>query len=60
MADAIDGARTLAQLDEPSRQVWQGPGSGDPPGDEAQAVVYRLPGGRSAIPQGILPVGMSS
>ena len=28
MAAAIDGARTLAQMDELSRQVWQGHGAG--------------------------------
>ncbi|MCJ2127373.1 hypothetical protein [Methylobacterium sp. E-045] len=60
MAAAIDGARTLAQMDELSRQVWQGHGSGALAGEEAQALAERLHGRRSAIRDGIVPVGISA
>ncbi|MCJ2039239.1 hypothetical protein MKK55_09835 [Methylobacterium sp. J-059] len=58
MAAAIDSARTLAQMDELSRQVWQGHGSGALGDAEAQALAERLHGRRSAIREGIRPVGI--
>ncbi|WP_227440390.1 hypothetical protein [Methylobacterium sp. W2] len=58
MAAAIDGARTLAQMDELSRQVWQGHGSGALADEEAQALAERLHGRRSTIREGIVPVGI--
>ena len=60
MRSAIDGARTLAQMDELSRQVWQGHGSGALGDGEAQALAERLHGRRSAIREGIRPVGIPS
>lgn len=58
MAAAIDGARTLAHMDELSRQVWQGHGSGALGDNEAQALAERLHGRRNAIREGIRPVGI--
>jgi len=58
MAAAIHGARTLAQMDALSRQVWQGHGSGAVSDDEAQALAELLHGRRSAIRDGIRPVGI--
>ncbi|WP_246689515.1 hypothetical protein [Methylobacterium sp. WL19] len=58
MAAAIDGARTLAQMDELSRQVWQGHGGGALDDVQAQALAERLHARRSAIREGIVPVGI--
>lgn len=58
MAAAIDGARTLAQMDELSRQVWQGHGSGTLADEEAQALAERLHRRRGEIREGIKPVGI--
>lgn len=58
MQSAIDGARTLAQMDELSRQVWQGHGSGALDDHEAQALAERLHTRRGAIREGIKPVGI--
>lgn len=58
MAAAIDGARTLAHMDALSRQLWQGHGSGALGDNEAQALAERLHGRRSAIRDGIRPVGI--
>ena len=58
MAVEIDGARTLARMDELSRQVWQGHGSGALADEEAQALAERLHARRSAIREGIVPVGI--
>jgi len=55
---AIEDARTLAHMDELSRQVWQGHGSGALSDDEAQTLAERLHGRRSAIRDGIRPVGI--
>lgn len=55
---AIEDARTLAHMDELSRQVWQGHGSGALSDDEAQALAERLHGRRSAIRDDIRPVGI--
>lgn len=58
MKAAIEDARTLAQMDELSRQVWQGHGSGALGDNEAQALAERLHGRRMAIREGIRPVGI--
>ena len=58
MQAAIEGARTLAQMDELSRQLWQGHGSGVLGDHEAQILAERLHGRRSAIREGIRPVGI--
>ena len=58
MHAAIEGARTLAQMDELSRQLWQGHGSGVLGDQEAQILAERLHGRRSAIREGIRPVGI--
>ena len=57
MQAAIEGARTLAQMDEVSRQLWQGHGSGALGDQEAQSLAERLHGRRCAIREGIRPVG---
>jgi hypothetical protein len=53
MQAAIEGARTLAQMDELSRQLWQGHGAGALGDHEAQILAERLHGRRSAIREGI-------
>jgi hypothetical protein len=58
MQAAIEGARTLAQMDELSRQLWQGHGAGVLGDHEAQILAERLHGRRSAIREGIRPVGI--
>ncbi|MCJ2079882.1 hypothetical protein [Methylobacterium sp. J-090] len=58
MKAAIEDARTLAQMDELSRQVWQGHGSGVLGDNKAQALAERLHGRRMAIREGIRPVGI--
>ena len=58
MQAAIEGARALAQMDEVSRQLWQGHGSGALGDQEAQSLAERLHGRRSAIREGIRPVGI--
>jgi hypothetical protein len=58
MQAAIEGARTLAQMDELSRQLWQGHGAGALGDHEAQILAERLHERRSAIREGIRPVGI--
>ncbi|WP_336490940.1 hypothetical protein [Methylobacterium nigriterrae] len=58
MAAAIAGARTLAQMDELSRQVWQAHASGAVDDAGAQSLAERLHERRSAIRAGIVPVGV--
>ncbi|MCJ2080190.1 hypothetical protein [Methylobacterium sp. J-090] len=58
MKAAIEDARTLAQMDALSRQLWQGHGSGVLGDEDAQALAERLHGRRSAIRDGIRPVGI--
>ena len=60
MQAAIEGARTLAQMDELSRQLWQGHGSGALGDQEAQILAERLHGRRSALREGIRPVGLTA
>jgi hypothetical protein len=58
MSAAIDGARTLAQMDELSRRVWQAHAGGAVGDDEAQELAERLHARRSGIRAGIVPVGI--
>jgi hypothetical protein len=58
MAVEIDGARTLARMDELSRQIWQGRVSEVLDDAQAQALAERLHARRSAIREGIVPVGI--
>lgn len=58
MRSAIDGARTLAQMDELSRQVWQAHGSGAVDDASAQSLAERLHERRGCIRAGIVPVGV--
>jgi hypothetical protein len=58
MQAAIEGARTLAQMDEVSRQLWQGHGSGALGDQEAQSLAERLHGCRCAIREGMRPVSI--
>lgn len=58
IAAAIDGARTLAQMDELSRQVWQAHAGGAVGDDEAQELAERLHTRRGGIRGGIVPVGI--
>ncbi|GJE42753.1 hypothetical protein [Methylobacterium soli] len=58
MASAIDGARTLAQMDELSRQIWQAHTSGAVDDAGAQSLAERLHARRGSIRAGIVPVGV--
>lgn len=58
MAAAIDGARTLARMDELSRSIWQAHGSGAVTDDEAQALAESLSARRGAIRGTLMPVGI--
>jgi hypothetical protein len=56
MRAAIEGARTFAQMDELSRQLWRGHGAGAMSDEEAQGLAERLQGRRNAIRDGIRPL----
>src|ERR1700712_5608723 len=58
MGAAIDGARTLAQMDERSRQIWQAHASGAVDDAGAQSLAERLHQRRGSIRAGIVPVGV--
>src|ERR1700712_39475 len=58
MGAAIDGARTLAQMDELSRQIWQAHTSGAVDDAGAQSLAARLHERGGAIRAGIVPVGI--
>src|SRR3978361_1665372 len=58
MGAAIDGARTLAQMDELSRQIWQAHTSGAVDDTGAQSLAERLHERRGSIRAGIVPVGV--
>src|SRR3954462_9027508 len=58
MAAAIEGARTLAQMDELSRQIWQAHTSGAVDDAGAQSLAERLHERRGSIRAGIVPVGI--
>ncbi|MET3695005.1 hypothetical protein [Methylobacterium goesingense] len=56
MRAAIEGARTFAQMDELSRQLWRGYGAGALSDGEAQGLAEHLRGRRSAIREGMRPL----
>src|SRR3954463_10842733 len=58
MAAAIDGARTLTQLDHLSRSIWQGLAAGAVADDDAQALAERLHARRSVLRGDLKPVGI--
>jgi hypothetical protein len=58
MAAAIDAARTLAHMDELSREIWRGAASGALGDAEAQALAERLHVRRAGIRASIVPVGI--
>jgi hypothetical protein len=58
MGAAIDGARTLAQMDELSRQIWQAHTSGAVDDAGAQSLAERLHERRGSIRAGIVSVGL--
>lgn len=58
MRAAIDGARTLAQMDELSPAIWQAHQSGAVTDDEAQALAEALHARRAGIRERIVPVGI--
>src|SRR3954467_11454801 len=58
MGAAINGARTLAQMDELSRQIWQAHTSGAVDDAGAQSLAERLQERRGSIRAGVGPVGV--
>jgi hypothetical protein len=58
MRAAIEGARTFAQMDELSRQLWRGHGAGALSDGEAQGLAEHLHGRRSAVREGMRPLPM--
>ena len=56
MRAEIEGARTFAQMDELSRQLWRGHGAGALSDGEAQGLAEHLHGRRSAIRDGMRPL----
>ncbi|MBY0257403.1 hypothetical protein [Methylobacterium sp.] len=56
MRAAIEGARTFAQMDELSRQLWRGHGAGALSDGGAQGLAEHLHGRRSAIREGMRPL----
>lgn len=58
MRAAIDGARTLAQMDELSPAIWQAHRSGAVTDDEAQALAEALHARRAGIRERVVPVGI--
>lgn len=58
MLAAIDGARTLARLDELSRTIWQAFGTGAVSDEEAQGLAERIHAVRGVTRKSIKPVGL--
>ncbi|MCJ2065514.1 hypothetical protein MKK63_22795 [Methylobacterium sp. J-088] len=58
MRSAIEGARTLAQLDDLSRQIWQAHASQAVTDAEAQGLAELLHDRRSTIREAVVPVGI--
>ncbi|QEE37584.1 hypothetical protein [Methylobacterium sp. WL1] len=59
MRSAIEGARTLAQLDDLSRKIWQAHAAETVTDAEAQGLAETLHGRRNAIREAVTPVGIS-
>lgn len=58
MRSAIDGARTLAQLDDLSRQIWQAHATGAVTDDDAQKLAEVLHDRRGVVRETVAPVGI--
>lgn len=58
MRAVIDDARTLAQLDDLSRRIWQAHASGAVTDAEAQGLAESLHTRRSAVCEAVVPVGI--
>ncbi len=58
MRAAVDGARTLARLDELSRSLWQAHGAGAVEDDDAQALAEHLHARKVVMRGEIRPVGI--
>jgi hypothetical protein len=58
MRSAIDAARTLAQLDDLSRTIWQAHAAETVTDAEAQGLAEALHTGRSAVREAVTPVGI--
>ncbi len=58
MRAAIDGARTLANMDELSKTIWQAHAAGAVEDDQAQALAEVLHERRNAIRGSLTPVGI--
>src|SRR4051812_9173158 len=58
MAVAIDGARTLARLDDLSKTIWQAFSSGAVSDEEAQGLAERIHAVRGITRKQIVPVGI--
>ncbi|MCJ2120051.1 hypothetical protein MKK65_26350 [Methylobacterium sp. J-001] len=58
MRSAIEGARTLAQLDDLSRKVWQAHAAETVTDAEAQGLAEALHAHRAAIREAVAPVGI--
>ena len=58
MREAIEGARTLAQLDGLSRTIWQAHTAETVTDAEAQGLAELLHTRRSAIREAVVPVGI--
>ena len=58
MRSAIEGARTLAQLDDLSRKIWQAHAAETVTDDEAQGLAETLHTRRNAIREAVAPIGI--
>ncbi|MHB2208629.1 hypothetical protein [Methylobacterium sp. CM6257] len=58
MREAVDAARTLAQLDDLSRRIWQAHAAVTVTDAEAQSLAELLHDRRSAIREAVVPVGI--
>ncbi|MCJ2020414.1 hypothetical protein MKK84_23775 [Methylobacterium sp. E-065] len=58
MRSAIEGARTLAQLDSLSRTIWQAHAAETVTDSEAQGLAEALHTRRAAIREAVVPVGI--
>ncbi|MBL7405284.1 hypothetical protein INQ30_23280 [Escherichia coli] len=58
MRSVIESARTLAQLDDLSRKIWQAHAAETVTDAEAQGLAETLHGRRNAIREAVAPVGI--